>query len=731
MMRAPVASLLLLAVACSEAAPASAPQTGTARMAALLDEFAQRVDPKQNMYLNVQRAAAHAAELAQPAPDGKPRLRLRLDHAYELMLGGCPREAADEFLAVRAELEKLGARANPQTLADLRRMLALAWMRVGEQDNCLSMHGPDSCLFPVAGGGVHGKAEGSRRAVEELLATLRDDPENHEAAWLLNVASMTLGEWPEGVPREWRIPEEALASPVPFPRFPDVAAEAGIDILGLAGGACMEDFDGDGRLDLLTSSWGLRDPLTFLHNDGDGGFSDRSAELGLPGITGGLNLLHADYDDDGDADVVVLRGAWFEQDGRVPSSLLRNDGKAHFEDVTIEAGLLSAHPTQTGAFADIDLDGDLDLYIGHETVNEVHPCELFVNRGDGTFEERGAAAGVDVRAYVKGVVFGDADGDGLPDLYVSAIDSPNRLFRNLGARDGVTCFEDVTARAGVVEPLNSFPAWFFDYDNDGALDLFASGYHFGSARWVWEDLRGLPNKGRKPRLHHNLGDGRFEDVTAPAGLEHVLLTMGCNWGDVDNDGWPDFYLATGEPDLAALFPNRLFLNDGGRRFLDVTTAAGMGHLQKGHGVAFGDIDEDGDQDVFCVLGGAYSGDVARAALYENPGFGRRWITLRLEGVRANRSAIGARVAARILEPGGERTVRTLVGTGGSFGSSSLQVELGLGEATRVVELRVEWPGGEVQVFDEVGLDRIHALREGGELEVGEAQPFRLGGAARG
>jgi hypothetical protein len=165
-------------------------------------------------------------------------------------------------------------------------------------------------------------------------------------------------------------------------------------------------------------------------------------------------------------------------------------------------------------------------------------------------------------------------------------------------------------------------------------------------------------------------------------------------------------------------PNRMFLNrpapDGaGRRFLDVTTAGGFGHLQKGHAVAFADLDHDGDQDVYAVMGGAYTGDVYQNVLFENPGgHGHRWLTLLLEGTRANRSAIGARLALHVDTPNGPRTIHATVGTGGSFGSQSLRQELGLGEATAVRALEVHWPGSGSQTFTDLPFDRIVRIREG-------------------
>jgi hypothetical protein len=189
--------------------------------------------------------------------------------------------------------------------------------------------------------------------------------------------------------------------------------------------------------------------------------------------------------------------------------------------------------------------------------------------------------------------------------------------------------------------------------------------------------------------------------------------MGLDFGDLDNDGWLDFYLGTGNPEFSSLVPNRMFRNDGGRSFQDVTVAGNFGHLQKGHSVAFGDVDGDGDQDVFEQMGGAYLSDKTYSALYRNPGNRNHWLGLQLQGVRSNRSAVGARIKVTLETSAGLRTLYRTVGSGASFGGSPLRQEIGLGDARRIVGAEVFWPAsGETQKVEGLKLDRRYRVREG-------------------
>ena len=159
-----------------------------------------------------------------------------------------------------------------------------------------------------------------------------------------------------------------------------------------------------------------------------------------------------------------------------------------------------------------------------------------------------------------------------------------------------------------------------------------------------------------PRLYRGDGNGSFSDVASATGLTRPSAPMGSNFGDIDGDGFLDFYLGTGYPPYHALMPNLMYLNRRGQRFADVTSAGGFGHLQKGHGLAFADVDNDGDQDVFEQMGGALAGDKYMDSLYQNPGFGHHYLVVQLFGTQSNRAAIGARVRVDVVTAEGIRSI---------------------------------------------------------------------------
>ncbi len=707
------------------------PSSSTADMADLLRTAAQQVDlTSLTTLVNEERAKVLEQQITA-AHDPAEREKFRRLYAMELLLAGKTQVAIDQFAQVAKSMDTVDPSLRANSFRALQLLQATAYLRLGEDQNCCTVDGPDACLIPIRGSGVHTRKNGSLKAMELFAQILRAYPEDHRAKWLLNVAAMTLGQYPGGVPAKWRIDPKIFTSSYDIGRFPNIAPQLGLNLLGLAGGAAVEDFDGDGHLDIFVSDAGLSANLRFFHNNGDATFTDRTKQAKLTGLTGGLNLTTTDYNNDGHTDVFVLRGGWMGKAAIFPCSLLRNNGDGTFTDVTKQAGLMRVGPTQTAVWLDYDNNGLLDVFIGFEGEDAApHACALYRNNGDGTFTDAAVQAGVNAVGFVKGVASADYDNDGWPDLFLSAQGS-KALFRN--NRDGT--FTDETAKSGINGPAASFGTFFFDYDSDGWQDLFVMDYSIHRVEEVMLDIQGIPVRGDRSRLFRNNRDGTFADVSKEVHLDKLIWGMGLNFGDLDNDGFPDIYAATGNPELTALVPNRMFRNAGGKEFQEVTYSGNFGHLQKGHGVSFADINNDGQQDVFVKMGGTFSGDKAFSSLYANPGHSNRWLCLKLEGVTTNRAAIGARIKVTVKTPDGMRVTHTTVGSGGSFGCNPFRREIGLGDARSIETVEIFWPVSKTtQVLRGLEMDRFYNVREGSNAAVPQkikATPWPTTNASRG
>ncbi len=291
--------------------------------------------------------------------------------------------------------------------------------------------------------------------------------------------------------------------------------------------------------------------MHYFHNNGDGTFSDHAAKAGLTDQLGvGLNLIQADYNNDGCTDLLVLRGAWQSVNVAQRMSLLRNNCNGTFTDVTREAGLAKlAANTQAAVWADINNDGLLDLFVGNET----GPSQLFLNKGDGTFEDISHSAGIDRSAFAKGVV---APITTTMATWISTFPTrtgANFLYHN--KHNGT--FTEVARRPACQESGRSFAGLVLRLRQRWLARLFVASY----SQSIEETLKtylGHPFKAGTLKLYRNLGNGTFQDVTKETGLDKVFMPMGANFGDIDNDGYLDIYLGTGNPSYASLVPMSCF-----------------------------------------------------------------------------------------------------------------------------------------------------------------------------
>ncbi|MHC4085402.1 MAG: CRTAC1 family protein [Planctomycetota bacterium] len=458
------------------------------------------------------------------------------------------------------------------------------------------------------------------------------------------------------------------------PVFTDVTSTAGISLPAtLNESLAWGDYDNDGDLDLYLTNDG---PNKLFRNDGNDTFTDVTAIAGVGNTGFSVGTAFGDLDNDGDLDLYVVNF------GTGPDVLYRNDGDVGiggeyvFTDVTASAGTTAENSTRGVAFLDYDRDGLLDIF-----VNSFTPVIFYHNLGNLTFENVGLSLGL-VSANV-GVVCSDVDNNGWIDIFTGNRDGAlNRLYLNNG---GV--FTDVTVAAGIDKVGLGMGVHAFDYDNDLDMDLY------------WTSWPGA-NSGNA--LYENIDGMSFTDVAVSTGtLDPNGWGISDNAGDIDNDGWEDFFVTNGfSIDTTA---NVLFYNNGDKTFTDINSV--LGNLDfDGRGVAFADYDNDGDLDL-CVT----SGPSSETRLWRNDSNNtNNWLTLQLAGTCSNRSAIGARVE---VTTDLTTTVKEVSGGAGRGSQNSLPLEFGLGSATTIEQIRIRWSSGFVQTIPGITMNTYQVITE--------------------
>ena len=711
------ALFLFIIFGCNPKESATPPQEEDTRklVKAAYDSADRRI---VNIAFNAERALILKAN-AEQETDPIKKMNTTLEYAHELLKSGSTKEAINLYNTVFQYVTKYNIQFDSVSLRNLYSMIGISYMRYGENENCVLNHNHQSCFIPITGDGVHQLPIGSSNAISAYTGLLKRYPGDLESMYLLNIAYMTLGQYPEKVPPAYLINPSWFKSRVNIKPFKDIAPELGVNRNGLAGGVVMDDFTNDGWLDIVITSWGADDQMMLYINNGDGTFTDQTKSFGLEGYKGGLHINQTDFNNDGWLDLYIMRGAWFQSEGDIPNTLLMNTGKGSFVDVTIKAGLTHHAATQTSAWTDINLDGWLDLVIANESLpdqNYLRGIDVYINQKNGTFSHQSVEYGLRLNYYFKGCVATDVNNDKYPDLFFTTLNDGTLLFINQEGITGQKGFKLAPIISISNEPARAFPCWSFDFNNDGNEDLFASGYTNDgtpATHWMLSHL-GKADPSYLPKLYRNKGNMNFDEVGIEMGLSEVAFTMGCNFGDINTDGFLDFYLATGNPLYQSLVPNKMYLNMDGRKFEDVSYSGGFANIQKGHGVSFGDWDHDGDEDIYAVIGGGYEGDMFFNCFFENPNeHNNNWVILKLTGKKANTAAIGARVTISVQEDGRERKIYRTVTSGASFGANSLILEIGLRKASAINNVTIQWPckNCQDQVFTGFEINKAYTITQ--------------------
>jgi enediyne biosynthesis protein E4 len=495
-------------------------------------------------------------------------------------------------------------------------------------------------------------------------------------------------------------------------------------------GLAFLDYDNDGWLDILLLTgrrWQNTPPgatIRLYRNNRDGAFTDVTAKSGLSRSVWAMGITVADYDNDGFDDLFIT--CWGQ------NILFHNNGDGTFTDVTERAGLArtGTHFGSGCTWIDYDRDGRVDLFVAHYMVFDrgaipirgkdpscnyrgvpvycrpsgmpQEPCRLYHNNGDGTFTDVSEKSGIlSVKpGYPLTAVAADFDNDGWPDIYVACDISPSLLFRNnhdgafteIGLESGVSLSEDGEPQAGMGLGIG-------DFDTDGNLDILKT--HFR------DDI---------PVLYRNNGKASFRDVTLRAGLgvETRFVSWGAGIVDLDNDGLPDLFIATGmvypeversEPAVSYKTPCVVYRNLGGGKFEELLDEAGPGVTEphSSRGVAFGDFDNDGDLDILIM-----NMNEPPSLLRNDIGGSNHWLKVLLIGTASNRSAIGAQVIATY---GDRRQAQALLAQSSYLSVSDRRLHFGLGEST-AAGLEIRWPNGAVEKIPGVKADQLVVVKEG-------------------
>jgi hypothetical protein len=536
-------------------------------------------------------------------------------------------------------------------------------------------------------------------AVRAGCAALEADPHNAPARFWTWLAAERVGGYPPDVPQQFRL-KIGVGWSKPSVQYDEISARIGIDKTSGGRGIAVFDYNNDGRLDVALAA--AHAGVSLYRNNGDGTFTDASVESGLYDAVNTFGVSAGDYNNDGYPDLLFCRMGFFG--GEI--DLWRNNGDGTFTKVTEEAGVACWGPSFSCSWVDYDCDGWLDLFVctnlgglfDRKTQNR-----LFRNNGDGTFTEVAVQAGITSIWPSIGHSWGDYNNDGYPDLFLSNAIGPPQLFRNNG--DGT--FTDVTDKAGVGNYTLAFGAQFFDIDDDGWLDIIQ--YSWAIHEDVIHSLETgeTPPYGHPTRVYRNNRDGTFTLVSRELGIIECWGSMSGNAADLNNDGFPDIALGNGGPLMDRTEPMVVLENDG-KRFRNVTFAAGLPFTGKGHGLNCADLFGDGRLSILVGTGGNYPGDLLTTSVFcpkERPG---NYLAVKLKGVKSNRDAIGARLK---LTAGGRDQHRVLNG-GSNFGCLPPQQHFGLGGLSEVDALEVWWPSGLRQRFEHLPVNCLIHITEG-------------------
>lgn len=452
-------------------------------------------------------------------------------------------------------------------------------------------------------------------------------------------------------------------------QFSEVTNQTGLKFIGKNYGAAIADFNRDGFDDIFAFS--QQAPCRLYRNNGNGTFTDVAAAVGVafngtPNVAGWV-----DINNDGLLDLFIGN-----REGFNVLYLGVEDGT--FMEHTYLSGLLNGSNVKAVLFADVNLDGNIDIYLARLNMENI----LYLNIGNSQFLNYTTVSGATDHQISMGAVFFDYDNDGDPDLYLTHdANQPNILYQN----DGAGHFTNVAAAAGADVAGYGMGVDVADINNDGWLDIYITN--------LYDNF-----------LLVNNGDGTFSEIAAAAGVNDAGMGWGCTFLDVDNDGWQDIYAANDS--YFSPRPNLLYHNKQDLTFATISENSPLESMQPGYGTATLDFNNDGKMDIYLAN---YVGEIGNQLFRNDSQTENNWVKIKAEGTISNRSAIGARVT---INAAGQFWTDEIVGTSGYATQNSLTLHFGLGQINSIDQLTIRWPNGLEEVYENLPVNTTYSLVEG-------------------
>jgi len=606
----------------------------------------------------------------------------------------------------------------------------VAFLREGENRNCALKKSNKSCIYPVKPDAIYKDLFFSKKANSVLLELIKNYPNENSYKWIRSLLdNLTINQ------RHSYLTINSHSKLLPLE---DLSTEMGVSNFSNAGAILVDDFNNDMSADLIISSG--RSSLKYYENRGDY-FVDKSYSSNSSKNHAGFYAISIDYDNDRCLDVLLLRGAWLYENGRGGHSLLRGNCKGEFDDVTKKLELAIFEPNQVAVKADFNNDGFLDLFLGCES-EVFFKCKphLLMNLQGAKFKEMIHTSGIGTEGYIKGATVIDINNDNRMDLIISNMMGTLEFYVNETINNNIK-FRKIDSG---VQIIKTFSVMSFDFNNDGLFDVAVSRYvHpyeqnlkflktrldlinlINPTKKLYIETDGLFNRnflnktiasffkqdgGRDYGISIllNKGNEKFEEIPLEISKQSIPI-MGSSFGDVNNDGFLDLYLGTGSMEFSALLPNRFLLNVEGKDLIDVTANLELGHLQKGHGIVFHDIDNNGAQDIIINSGGAIESDKFYKQIFMNNNHLGNFIKLIFKGRKSNQFGIGVRVKILTNE---DNEIHREVGAHSSFGSTSNELFIGIGKNKKIKKLEITWPTSKNKLtFENVISNKIYMVEE--------------------